>query len=396
MLRISMTIALVSVGLLHARPTFAAIDDEEQAVAGKKLSEWVQMLKTDKEENRRRASLTALKIIGQRLETPKVIPPIIEAARDDASDNVRKAATQTLGDLAFFAHDYTDPRKRGEKKKADVAEAMFKPAFEALIEQLRVDKTADVRQTAAEALGRLGADAWSAVEPLSAALKDKADPVRAASAEALGRVGAKAHDAAPLLVDALRDKKGDRFVRLYAAFALGRIEPMPPDAAVAALGEALSDTETPAEVRKAAADAFGQLGEAAAGGVAALGAALKDKRNLEVRRAAANALGQIGVGAAKALPELRQAVKDEDKFVRCHALRAIGGLGKEGADAVPDLVRCLKEDSNTEVRVAAIEAVGSLGLNVSEAVDALTSASRSSQTVIREAALEALKKIEGK
>jgi HEAT repeat protein len=89
-------------------------------------------------------------------------------------------------------------------------------------------------------------------------------------------------------------------------------------------------------------------------------------------------------------------VRDEDKFVRCHALRAIGGLGKDGADAVPDLVRCLKEDSNTEARVAAIEALGSLGLNALEAVDALSAASRSSQTVIREAALEALKKIEGK
>jgi HEAT repeat protein len=387
---------LLAVGLAVAVPVRAAIEDEEPVVAGKKVSEWVQMLKGDKEESRRRASLTALKIIGQRLETPKVIPPIIEAARDDASDNVRKAATQTLGELAFFTHDYVDPRKRGEKKKAEVAEAMFKPAFEALIEQLRVDKAAEVRQTAAEGLGRLGADAWSAVEPLTNALKDKADPVRASAAEALGRVGPKANEAAPLLVSALQDKKADRYVRLYAAFALGRIGPMPPDSAVAALGGALSDAESPAEVRKAAADALGQLGEAAASGVPALAAALKDKQNLDVRRAAANALGQVGADGAKALPELRLAVKDEDKFVRCHALRAIGGLGKGGADAVPDLVRCLKEDSNTDARVAAIEALGSLGLNGSEVVDALTAASRSSQTVIREAALEALRKIEEK
>jgi HEAT repeat protein len=396
MLRNLLAIALVLLGSLLVRPACAAGADDEPVVANKKLSEWAQMLKSDKEENRRRASLTAMKIIGQRLETPKVVPPVIEAARDDASDNVRKAATQTLGELAFYAHDYLDPRNRAEKRKTDVAETMFKSSFEALVEQLRVDKTAEVRQTAAEGLGRLGADAWSAVEPLTNALKDKADPVRASAAEALGRVGTKAHDAAPVLVECLRDKKGDRLVRLYAAFALGRIAPMPPDPAVTALSEALGDAEVPAEVRKTAADALGQLGETAAGGVPALGAALKDKQNLEVRRAAANALGQIGVGAAKALPELRQAVKDEDKFVRCHALRAIGSLGKDGADAVPDLVRCLKEDSNADARVAAIEALGSLGLNVSEATDALTAASRSSQTVIREAALEALRKIEGK
>jgi HEAT repeat protein len=396
MVRSALSIALLSVGLLSTRPAWAAIEEDEQVVAGKKLSEWAQMLKSDKEENRRRASLTALKIIGQRLETPKVLPPVVEAARDDMSDNVRKAATQTLGELAFFAHDYLDPRKRAEKKKGDVAEAMFKPAFEALVEQLRVDKTADVRQTAAEALGRLGADAWSAVEPLTNALKDKADPVRASAAEALGRIGPKANEAAPLLVDALKDMKSDRFVRIYAAFALGRIAPMPPESAVAALGGALSDAETPAEVRKAAADALGQLGEAAASGVPALAAALRDKQNLEVRRATAYALGQVGASGAKALPDLRSAIRDEDKFVRCHALRAIGGFGKEGADAVPDLVRCLKEDSNTEARVAAIEALGSLGLNVPEAMDALNAASRSSQTAIREAAQEALRKIEGK
>ena len=45
-------------------PARAAIEDEEPIVAGKKLSEWVQMLKTDKEENRRRMSEAAMLELG--------------------------------------------------------------------------------------------------------------------------------------------------------------------------------------------------------------------------------------------------------------------------------------------------------------------------------------------
>ena len=373
----------------------AAIDDEEPAVAGRKLSDWVKMLKTDKDEAHRRAALTALQIIGKRLETSKAVPPIVEAARNDESEAVRKAATQTLGEVALAAHDASDPRKGTSKKMAEVAKETLKQAVEGLIEELKVDVSAEVRQTAAVALGRLGVDARTAVEALTNALKDKSDSVRAASAEALGRIGPEAKSAATPLMEALRDKKADRFLRVYAAFALGRIKPDTPDAAAEALAEALGDAEAPAEVRKACADALGQLGAAGEAAVPALAAALKEKQNLEVRRACANALGQLGPAAAKALPELRQALKDDDKYVRIHSLHALGGIGKDAADALPEIIRCVKEDSVTEVRVAAIETVGSIGVKAPDAIDALTTSSRSPQTAVREAAVEALKKLQG-
>jgi HEAT repeat protein len=377
-------------------PARAAIEDEEPTVAGKKLSEWIQILKTDKEENRRRASLTALKIIASQLETAKAVPPVVTAARDDASDSVRKVATQTLGEMVLSAQAYLDPRKTREKKKTEIAQQTLKLALEGLADPLRGDKSTEVRQTAAEALGRLGKDARPATEPLTAALKDKSDTVRAAAAEALGRIGPDAKDAAPALVEALRDKKADRSVRLFAAFALGRIDPTPPNLAVAALGEVLRDAESPAEVRKAAADSLGLLGKGAEDAVPALAEALNDTKNVEVRRSAAVALAQIGSPAVKALPELRQATRDEDKFVRSHATHVLAGLGKDAADAIPDLVRLAKDDTVTEVRVAAIEALGLVGVRTPDAVDALTTASRSSQTVLREAAVEALKKLEEK
>jgi HEAT repeat protein len=396
MLRFCLGSFLVVTSLASGVPAYAAIEDEEPAVAGKKLSEWIQMLKTDKEENRRRASLTALKFIAGQLDTAKAVPPVVTAARDDASDSVRKAATQTLGEIALSAQAYLDPRKTREKKKTEIAQQTLKLALEGLIDPLRGDKAAEVRKTAAEALGRLGKDARPATEPLTAALKDKADPVRAAAAEALGRIGPDAKEAAPALVEALRDKKSDRSVRLFAAYALGRIDPTPPNLAVAALGEVLRDAESPTEARKAAADSLGLLGKVAEDAVPALAEALKDMKSVEVRRAAAIALAQIGPPAVKALPELRQATHDEDKFVRSHATHTLGGLGKDAADAVPELIRLVKDDTVTEVRVAAIEALGLVGVKTSDAVDALSTASRSSQTVLREAAVEALKRLEEK
>src|SRR6266852_3348620 len=99
MLRTSFFAALLIIGSGVTRPACAAIEDEEPSVAGRKLSEWVQTLKTEKEEKQRRAALTALKYMGTKLETAKVVPPVALAARDDTSDAIRKAATQALGDL---------------------------------------------------------------------------------------------------------------------------------------------------------------------------------------------------------------------------------------------------------------------------------------------------------
>src|SRR6516165_2240051 len=75
--RLCLASCLVVLSMAAGEPARAAIEDEEPTVAGKKLSEWIQILKTDKEENRRRASLTALKIIASQLETAKAVPPVV-------------------------------------------------------------------------------------------------------------------------------------------------------------------------------------------------------------------------------------------------------------------------------------------------------------------------------
>ncbi|PWH12861.1 MAG: hypothetical protein DDG58_14935 [Ardenticatenia bacterium] len=78
------------------------------------------------------------------------------------------------------------------------------------------DEDADVREAAAQALGKLG-DA-QAVPTLSAALRDENADVRRVAAQALVQIGAQA---VPALSAALRDKNAD--VCEAAAQALGKI-----------------------------------------------------------------------------------------------------------------------------------------------------------------------------
>ncbi len=74
-------------------------------------------------------------------------------------------------------------------------------------------------------------------------------------------------------------------------------------------------------VRKAAAEAIGQIGDAQA--VEPLVAALKDEEN-SVRRAAVMALGRIG--DAQAVEPLVTALKDKDLSVRTRAVEALGRI----------------------------------------------------------------------
>ena len=90
-----------------------------------------------------------------------------------------------------------------------------------LLEQMR-SKESTQRLHAIEALRDRGKEA--AVAPaLALALRDEDAFVRRDAAEALGRIGADARQTTPALVATLKDKKAN--VRLAAAKALSRIDP---------------------------------------------------------------------------------------------------------------------------------------------------------------------------
>lgn len=120
-----------------------------------------------------------------------------------------------------------------EKKPATVAKPRPEPALS--VRTVRAFREWGVRETAADALARIG-DA--AVPALIETLADPEDDVRAQAARALARMGAKAEPAVPALIAALNDANRD--VRQGAARALGQIGSAAEEA-VPALIEAIKD-----------------------------------------------------------------------------------------------------------------------------------------------------------
>ena len=104
-----------------------------------------------------------------------------------------------------------------------------------------------------------------------------------------------------------------------------------------------------------------------------------------VRHAAAQALGKIGDRAAT--PALIAAAEQGDFWVRYAAIEALGRLGDE--NAVGPLLRLLKQD--TWMRPATVQALGNIGRV--EAVPDLAAALDDSNDAVRAAAIEALLKI---
>ncbi len=147
----------------------------------------------------------------------------------------------------------------------------------------------DLPGKAAEALARIGS---AAVSPLIKALKDEHYLIRAGAADALGRIGPAAASAIAALAEALRDER--MIVRASAAKALGRMgETAAP--AVPALARALRDDYC--LVRRNAAEALGEIGPAAQDATRAVVDTTSDEY-LFVREVAQATLRKIRVQSA--------------------------------------------------------------------------------------------------
>ena len=176
MCRIRITVLACFALVFALRPP--AFAQDEPTVLGKKAVEWLAMLREEKEVKRRQQALTALELIGPKVQG---VVAGVAAALKDADAGIRKDAAQLLSRFGSNAKD----------------------AVEALAAALRGDKVDGNREAAATALGRIGAAARAAVPDLAAALKDKHAATRAAAAFALGRLGAEAVPALPQLREAL-------------------------------------------------------------------------------------------------------------------------------------------------------------------------------------------------
>jgi HEAT repeat protein len=170
--------------------------------------------------------------------------------------------------------------------------------------------------------------------------------------------------AVPALTELLSDKGAD--IRIAAAEAFGQIGPLA-EPAEPALIRALKDDDK--FVRRKAARILGAIGSRVEETVPALIEALRDE-DVFVRRRAAEALGRIGPAAVTAVPALIEALRDESEICREKAAVALGQIGRATEGVVPALIAAL-EDQNPDVRWQAAVALGNIGPAAGAAAAAL-------------------------
>lgn len=190
------------------------------------------------------------------------------------------------------------------------------------------------RATAAFALGDMGSS--RATPALLTALDDASREVRSAAARSLGRLGAV--EAVEPLVLSLAEGRIPHAVAGHALLTIGPTA-LPP--------LRLLEERADAEVRTAAVELVGLLGEASDGGL--LRKRLRDS-SAEVRVRAAIALGRLG--AAEAAAGLRDALQDRIPSVRAAAATALGLVGDRAA--VPALLHAARQERFDAAQAAAV------------------------------------------
>lgn len=203
------------------------------------------------------------------------------------------------------------------------------------------DKDPDVRNVAAQSLGRMKLQA--AEEALVECLGRHDPSVSARIAAICIEMGPRT---APLLIRALRE--GTPKARFWSARILGEIKD---PRATRSLGDALADKEP--DVRSASVWALGMIADRAS---AALVEPLLEDTVWYVRAHAAEALGRIA--DPNAVPKLGLALRDRSWWVRKNALDALVRIGEPSKSA---LVRTLHGDDRF-ARDCAVEALMTLGM----------------------------------
>jgi HEAT repeat protein len=248
-------------------------------------------------------------------------------AIDDPSPDVRASALDALaaaGPPADAAPKLRDAVAAPEPAvRAAAARAMGRltaPGDDVVGDLLKclTDPVGDVRAEAAIAIGRLASDAARCVPALVVLLDDADLRARASAAQAIGAFGTAARDAASDLRRSLAH--GDPWVRLGAAMSLARVEPRAPEP-WETFGRLVLDANR--DVRRRTVLSLGVLRREEA--VPLLTERLDD-RDADVRKAAAQALGDMGPAAAAAIPSLEAMTKARYQGVADAARAALAAI----------------------------------------------------------------------
>lgn len=325
--------------------------------------------------------------------------------------------------------------------------------YAAELGKLASDKVPDIRHRVGLVLEKLGtASAPAAVDLGKAYQEEKEEIIREQFLDAIIALGPGAKSVLPILLTVAREKSltpsrrirvltaistadpaskdamsvliastadEENAVRVASAIALGRLDPLPPEALAKLVSLAKTDNNTntrlaairalaSAATRAKAARAdlqaiadgpqpglalWAKVGLASMDGdvtkvAPAVRAALIDKVPA-ARSAAVEALLYIGPTEDN-LPVLIKLLKDVGSSTRTASARCIGSLGTKAKEAVPQILPLLN-DKDGDVKIAAAEALGSIGVANMTVIEGLKNLSNDPLTQF--AARKALEKL---
>lgn len=220
------------------------------------------------------------------------------ARRESAREAIRQIGAKALPLLLQRMDPQTDA-ELGLRMQAVKAFQLLGPVAQPAIPSLA--RLLNNKKSASDAARALAAIGPAAVETLAGGLGHADAQVRASAARALGEIGEGARPAVPALIKCLKDE--DLNVRSGAIASLERIK-HDPETVVPALIDVLKEGDL--SVRIAAAAALGAFGVQAKAAVPELTKAAGSKAEF-LRDAAAGALGQIDPEAARNATQKRAA-----------------------------------------------------------------------------------------
>ncbi len=321
-------------------------------------------------------------------------PDVSKLAKDLSSNDVsvRVAAAEKLAELdaddlrparealvGAMRDEYFDVRKPAARAVAKLGPS----AVGGLVDVLREGESWS-QQSAAEALGLMGPAAGEAASALADALKEAEAPEQTMwLAWALGRMSAEAKSAVPVIAETLEEEKS--YAARYLAQALGRIGATSPEAIDALM----------AAMKRGASGATEALGEAGpAAGKALLAEWKANRHNKRYCYGLIEAIGQVGPDANAAVPELIEEVKGRtDQWFVALAARSLGKIGPGAYKAVPALVKVAADHGYADARRSAAWALGEIDVTNAGVTDALDKAAASKNESVAAAAREALEKL---
>lgn len=181
------------------------------------------------------------------------------------------------------------------------------------------------------------------------------------------------------------ESAGDKHARGYF-----EIEMLGPGAMamIPTLTGILNQGEKPGEAQEAA-EALAKIGGR---GVPALRKALESEKD-RVRAAAAGAFGEFEARGERYVPLLLTALRDRDLAVRANAAAALGKIHQRAPDVVPALIARLS-DPALAVRRCSTKALGEFRELAADAVPLLLQSARDRDSVVRDNAIFALRRID--